>query len=421
MSNRYQLLGLKDAELLSGLVGLVRRCNELTAEMLAHLIEVDRRMLVAELGFSTLFTYCVEALGMSEGAAGRRCAAARVCRRFPEAFELVARGSLHLSALCGLAKHLAAENAAELFDACTGKSRRQIDELLAARFPRADVKEMVRRLPQQTKGYTVLGTEPSAQDGAQPQGWEPPGAAEQPTDCASTVTPESGENSAASSDKSYAQSGPSSDFALRPTCAPALVPVTTRSGGRAVEPIAADRYKVQFTADAKLRELIERACVLCGQCVPDAALAQVVTRALELFVEREERRRFAIGCKPRRLKVQRAVQGKPQQTPPGGATSVAIAIEPRSRYVPASSRREVYARDGGQCSYVSKDGRRCSARTRLELDHVRPWARMGASDASNLRLRCRVHNILHAKRCFGELHLAAKIAARRSGPRGSTP
>src|SRR5450432_1117751 len=147
MSNRFRLVGVENTELLAGLSQLVRRGNELTAEVLAHLAELEERMLHLHLGFPSLFAYCVEALGLSEGSAGRRVAAARVCRRFPEAFELVARGELHLSALCGLAPHLNPQNATELLSACCRKTRRQVDELLAARFPKPDVREQIRRLP----------------------------------------------------------------------------------------------------------------------------------------------------------------------------------------------------------------------------------------------------------------------------------
>jgi hypothetical protein len=83
MSNQYRLVELGNSELLAGLSALVRRGNELTAQLLAHLVELEERMLHLELGFSSLFYYCVEALGMSEGAAGRRVTAARVCRRIP--------------------------------------------------------------------------------------------------------------------------------------------------------------------------------------------------------------------------------------------------------------------------------------------------------------------------------------------------
>jgi len=52
---------------------------------------------------------------MSEGTAGRRVTAARVCRRFPEIFERIARGGLHPCALSALAPRLTRENAVELF------------------------------------------------------------------------------------------------------------------------------------------------------------------------------------------------------------------------------------------------------------------------------------------------------------------
>src|SRR6187431_3248520 len=165
MSNQYRLVELGNSELLAGLSELVRQSNALSPQLLAHLVELEERMLHLELGFSSLFGYCVEALGMSEGSAGRRVTAARVCRRFPAAFERIARGELHLCALCALAPHLQPENASELFEACRGKTRRQVEELLAARFPRPDVREQIRRLP--VRNHVPVGAgEPIA--GAQP-------------------------------------------------------------------------------------------------------------------------------------------------------------------------------------------------------------------------------------------------------------
>jgi hypothetical protein len=45
MSNRFRLLSVKNAELLAGLSQLVQRGNELTAEVLAHLTELEERRL----------------------------------------------------------------------------------------------------------------------------------------------------------------------------------------------------------------------------------------------------------------------------------------------------------------------------------------------------------------------------------------
>jgi len=47
--------------------------------------------------------------------------------RFPTRLRAIARGDLHLCALCALASQLTRENAAELFEACRGKKRRQIE------------------------------------------------------------------------------------------------------------------------------------------------------------------------------------------------------------------------------------------------------------------------------------------------------
>ena len=163
-----------------------------------------------------------------------------------------------------------------------------------------------------------------------------------------------------------------------------------------IQPTSADRYKVQFTADAKLRKLIERACALCPDHSPHGQLANVVTRALELFVAQQEKRRFAVGRKPRKARVEAAENapaGNDSQTatPPSGVK--------RRRAVKAGERRIVHERDQGRCAWVAKDGRRCAAQARLQLDHVEPWSRGGRDDAPNLRLLCAIraiHNRLHA-------------------------
>jgi predicted restriction endonuclease len=81
--------------------------------------------------------------------------------------------------------------------------------------------------------------------------------------------------------------------------------------------------------------------------------------------------------------------------------------------VPATVRREAHSRDRGQCAFVSANGRRCTARAFLQFDHIKPFARLGATDPLNIRLLCQAHNLLHARNCFGSLHIAAKMAARK--------
>src|SRR6188768_120363 len=162
--HEYRLKSLADNELLAGLSSIVGRRNEITAEFLAYLAELDERQLFLDLGFPSLFEYCVVKLGLCESTAGRHIAAARVCRNHPGVFAMVASGALHASALSLMRKHLTSENAGELFELCSRQSARKVEELLAARFPQPDVRDLVRRLP--TRTGATLDAECSAQQSA---------------------------------------------------------------------------------------------------------------------------------------------------------------------------------------------------------------------------------------------------------------
>src|SRR5882762_1360685 len=116
MTNRFRLRGMNDAELIAALPQLASRENEHTADLLAHLAELDERRLFLDLGFRSMWEYCTLALKICETSAWRRITAARVCRQFPEAFELVAKGELQLSVLAALSKRVTPSNAAELFE-----------------------------------------------------------------------------------------------------------------------------------------------------------------------------------------------------------------------------------------------------------------------------------------------------------------
>ena len=110
----------------------------------------------------------MQALRLCESTAGRHIAAARVCRAHPQVFAWVASGELHASALSLLRKHLTPENAAELFERCRRQSARQVEELLAARFPRPDVRDLVRRLPARAEVTLDVGRAPK-HDGRLPE------------------------------------------------------------------------------------------------------------------------------------------------------------------------------------------------------------------------------------------------------------
>ena len=143
----YRLSHLSDRELLRDLAALVARDRTTTAAMLAHIAEVDARRLYVPAGYPSMFEYCVGELHLSEDATLKRIQAARAARQFPAIFTAVAEGKLHLSAVCLLAPHLRAENAAELLGAAAHQSKSEVELLLARRFPRTELLPMMHALP----------------------------------------------------------------------------------------------------------------------------------------------------------------------------------------------------------------------------------------------------------------------------------
>ena len=141
--NRYSLGDLADRTLFTNLDALDARDRGTTAELLAHLAEIDERKLYVPAGYPCLQDYCIHGRGYSKDVAKKRIRAARAARRFPAIFEMLADGRLHLCGVSVLAPRLAPENADELLAAACHKTREEIERLLAERFPQPDLPEVL--------------------------------------------------------------------------------------------------------------------------------------------------------------------------------------------------------------------------------------------------------------------------------------
>ena len=71
------------------------------------------------------------------------------------------------------------------------------------------------------------------------------------------------------------------------------------------------------------------------------------------------------------------------------------------RYIPAAVRHQVWLRDQGQCAHMHPDGSRCQEKMMIELDHIDLHCRGGEHSASNLQVKCRLHNNFAAAAAFG--------------------
>ena len=130
---------LSDAELVARLPALVQAERHAMADVIEHLVEVERRRLYLAHATSSLYRYCIDRLGYADDAALKRHRVAQLALRLPQVLMQLRAGTIHLTGLFLLSKHLTEDNAAALLSEGRGKSRRQIEELIARWFPRPDV------------------------------------------------------------------------------------------------------------------------------------------------------------------------------------------------------------------------------------------------------------------------------------------
>jgi hypothetical protein len=138
---------------------------------------------------------------------------------------------------------LSQENHAELLEAVSWKSKREVQELLASRFPKPGVPSRIRKVP----------------------------------------------------DAPVQRSFTDADVAVEPR--PRANEARTRAH---IEPLSEARYRVDFTASAQLREKLELCRDLMSHANPSRDLAAVVERAVDLLLVDLQRKRLGRTKRPRR-------------------------------------------------------------------------------------------------------------------------
>lgn len=126
----YDCSTLTNQELVAKLKTLASEERKAQAAFLAHLVEVDNRRLFAELGYSSLFKYCLEELNLSEGSTCKRIQVARSAREFPIIYSLLEEGKIHMEAVSLLSPLLTEENHRELLKKACQKTKREVEQLV---------------------------------------------------------------------------------------------------------------------------------------------------------------------------------------------------------------------------------------------------------------------------------------------------
>jgi hypothetical protein len=342
-------------DLSNRLAELLKKERHTLAEFLIALSVFDGDRRWAELGHSSLFNYLHRDLGLSKGAAFYRMTASQLIQRHPEVVEPLRDGRLCFTSIVELAKVATAENIAEVLPRFFHVSKSEAKEVSAELNPTP--------APARTIISPVRAAAPAPA-----------------FDLAATgsATPSS--------------SGPSPTIDSGHLVHPDELMPASRMPAMTVEPRTAEHSRVHITVPRSLLRKLDAARDALSHSHPGANEAEILEAGLDLLLQRHARRKGLVK-KPRSAPSAPSREASAPRRDPG---------ERSDRYIPAHVRREVWKRDGGRCQFRLDGGGICGSTYQVELDHIIPFAKGGASTAGNLRCACKAHNLHAARRSFGD-------------------
>jgi hypothetical protein len=355
------------------LVEMLRREHHAMADFILELAAFDQQKLWRELGHTSLFVFLRRELGLSAGAAQYRKTAAELVQRHPEVEDALRSGKLCLSSVIELAKVLTPENVAEVLPRFFGLSSRDAAAVAVSFRPveHPPGREIVMPIRSTPTARVAGASTVSAPCEPGPHG---------PAAAIGCNTHGDVPSALPLLDPVRAPEVPLAEAVH----APAPVAPAARAGAGteprpSVEPLDAERARLHITVSRRLLAKLEAAKAALSHSHPGASSEEVLEAALDLLLAQRAKRKGLVA-RPRK--------------------AAAAPVNPET--IPAAVKREVWTRGGGRCEWPIDSGGVCGSTLRLELDHITPRALGGPSTADNLRIACRVHNLVAARQTFGD-------------------
>lgn len=325
----------------------VREERRLTVEVLHLLREVERRELFARLGFSSLFSYCVDHSKYSESAAQRRIVAMRALRELPELEEKIETGKLSLSVLAmtesSLKQNAKRENRKVSIDerrtvlaAVEDLSRRKAELALIEKFDLAPMKFESTEQPLNNGGARIV-----------------------------LELTEDEMQSIDELRRLSSQPQTAKELILRLVRAESA----RKKRQRGEAPLLGNR-KPSFKDETRLK-------------LEGANLKKFTSAGGS---DSAERKRGSDSVARERL---------------GESKNELHQKAPEMKSLPLATKRLAWVRAESRCEFRTANGSRCFSKHTLEFDHVKPRAHGGSDEPNNLRLLCRAHHRLLTTDIFG--------------------
>jgi hypothetical protein len=400
----YSLTHLRDHVLCQELSACARHEGVATADLLARVAEFDERRLYSEATCSSMFDYCLRELHMSEDSALKRIRAGRTARAFPAIFPMLADGLLNLSGVLLLGPKLSAANASELLAAAVHKSNAEIEMMLAMRASdsgtpvnsgnKVAARPVVpsdlapgeestgplsealvggpsgRSCSEASAGFALVVSEDDATATDQATGNVLGGSA---TIDEMLSVPRAAADLGGGPQVIAPLDATQATLAMSPTD---LVATTPAAHGLPrylrFTPVSAECASLRGMLSLEAMREFKRLQALVGKLGASADAAELLEKAIKAYADAIEKKKFGTGARTR-----------PRKAAPNG------------RYIPAAIRKAVHERDGGRCTFLSSERKRCECRAGLQFDHVTPLGRGGETTVPNLRLLCPLCRMRH--------------------------
>ena len=365
-------VSLSNKQVLNGVTKESNYERRSTAYVVRYLAEIESRRLYLKLGFSSLFDFTTNKLGYSSSAAMRRIKAARLTCIDPTVAAKLENGELTFATIDLLSNFAKEPGLSALTQALCGRSREDAEKIVAHLRPLSSM---------------------ALRDTVRPVVIAPNAIEAQPT-----LPPKSDQSNTCFQQNVQQGIRQCEEFGAKPN----------------------ERFLVSFIMDREEKELLDRTRrLIFDGSIEEISFGRVIARTLKFYLvhhcpeERQRRRKERSTKRKSDTKNGRRQSHKPTKSSQSPTRNSA------TRYIPVAIRDQVLERDGYQCSFVSAEGKRCTSRADLEIDHILPVGRGGDSEVSNLRVLCRPHNLERAYENFGEEFVRKRIRSRRQKASGA--